>query len=84
MAISTVLLKRLSYDIIWQTHMNACMFDNNATTCYDRVIPSIAMIKSRCAGMSHTTMNVLLTLLLRMEYHVRTAYGVSIEVLQHD
>jgi hypothetical protein len=59
--------------------MDACVFDNDATACYDRVIPSIAMIKSRRAGMSRTAANVLLTLLLRMEYHVRTAYGVSTE-----
>ena len=45
MAISMVLLKGLSYDIIWQTRMNVCMFDNDVTMCYDRIIPSMAMIK---------------------------------------
>jgi hypothetical protein len=83
MAISTVLLKRLSYDIIRQTRMDACIFDNDASACYDRIIPSIAMIKSRRAGMSRTAANVMLTLLLRMEYHVRTAYGVSTEAFSN-
>jgi hypothetical protein len=68
MAISTVLLKQLSYDIIWQTRVDACMFD---------IIPSIAMIKNHCTGMSCTATNVLLALLLCIEYHVCTAYGVS-------
>jgi hypothetical protein len=46
MAISAILLKRLSYDIICQTQMDACVIDNDAAACSDRVIPSIAMIKS--------------------------------------
>jgi hypothetical protein len=40
MLISAVLLKRLSYDIARQTRMDAIMFDNDATACYDRIIPS--------------------------------------------
>ena len=35
MAISAVLLKRLSSDIIRQTRADACMFDNDASACYD-------------------------------------------------
>jgi hypothetical protein len=46
MAISAVLLKRISYDIIRQARMDACMFDNDASACYDRMIPSISMIQS--------------------------------------
>jgi hypothetical protein len=83
MAISTVLLKRLSYDIIRQTRMDACMFDNDATACYDRMIPSIAMLKSRRAGMSQAATQVLRTLLERMQYHVRTAYGISTEAFSN-
>jgi hypothetical protein len=53
MAISAVLLKWLSYDIIRQSQMDACMFDNDASACYDHMIPSISMIqKRRRAGMS--------------------------------
>jgi hypothetical protein len=73
MAISAVLLKCLSYDTIRQTRMDACIFDNNASACYDRMIPSIAMI-SRRAGLSRSVVTkVMLTLLLRVEYHVQTA-----------
>jgi hypothetical protein len=79
MAISAVLLKRLSYDIIRQARMDACVVDNDAAACYDRIIPSIAMIKSRHAGVPRPVAQVFLSLLFRMEYHVRTAYGVSSE-----
>jgi hypothetical protein len=77
MAISAVLLKRLSYDIIRQTRMDACVVDNDAAACYDRIIPSIAMIKSRRAGVPRSAAQVFLSLLFRMEYYVRTAYGTS-------
>ena len=83
MAISAVLLKRLSYDIIRQARMDACMLDNDATACYDRMIPSIAMLKSRRAGMRREAAQVVLTLLSRMEYFVRTAYGVSAEAFSN-
>jgi hypothetical protein len=63
--------------------MDACMFDNDATACYDRMIPSIAMLKSRRAGMSQAATQVLRTLLERMQYHVRTAYGISTEAFSN-
>jgi hypothetical protein len=53
------------------------MFDNDASACYDRMIPSITMIKIRHAGLPPAAAHLLLTLLFRMEYYVRTAYGVS-------
>ena len=65
MAISMVLLKRLSYDIIRQARMNACMFDNDATACYDRIIPSLAMMKCRRAGTPRPATNVVLKFLQR-------------------
>jgi hypothetical protein len=77
MAIEAVLLKRISYDIIRQSRMDACVFDNDATACYDHMIPSIVMIKCRRAGMPKPAARVVLMVLQRMEYYVRTAYGTS-------
>jgi hypothetical protein len=83
MAIRAILLKRLSYDIIRQAQMDACMFDNDATTCYNRMIPSIVMIKCRLAGMPPSAAKVVLTILQRMQYFVRTAYGISPEAFSN-
>jgi hypothetical protein len=83
MAISAVLLKRRSYDIIRQTHMDACIFDNDATACYDWMIPSIVMLKCRCAGMPPSATKVVCTVLQRMQYYVRTAYGISTEAFSN-
>ena len=79
MSISAVLLKCLSYDIIRQTRMNAIVFDNHAQACYDRMIPSQSAIISRRAGMTRAAARTFLRVLLRMEYYIRTAYGIASE-----
>jgi hypothetical protein len=53
------------------------MFDNNATACYDRIIPSLGAIIARRAGMPRKAANTLTRVLFRMQYYVRTAYGVA-------
>ena len=83
MGISMVLLKRISYDIIRQTRIDACMFDNNATACYDRIIPSMAMLKCRRAGLPRPAAQVVLQFLQHAQYHVRTAYGISAEAFSN-
>jgi hypothetical protein len=52
MAISCVLLKQTSYDIIWLIQLMAIIFDNNAKAPYDQMIPSQCMILSAWAGVS--------------------------------
>ena len=63
--------------------MNACMFDNDVTACYDHIIPSMAMIKCRRAGLSHNAANIALQFLKKTHYHVWTAYGISIETFSN-
>jgi hypothetical protein len=79
MCISAVLLKRISYDHIRQTRRtDAIMFDNDAArACYDRIIPSLAAMMSHRAGMPRPASHVMIRLLLKMEYQVRTAYVVA-------
>ena len=60
--------------------MNVCMFDNDATACYDHIIPSMAMLKCCHAGLNCNAAKVVLQFLQRAHYHVQTAYGISIEV----
>jgi hypothetical protein len=67
MCISAVLLKRISYDHIQQTRSDAIMFDNDASACYDRIIPSLAAaMMSRRAGMTWNGSHVLIRLLFNM------------------
>ena len=57
--------------------MNVCMFDNNASTCYDQIIPSMAMVKWQQAGTLCPTTNLVLKFLHNAQYHVQTAYEIS-------
>ena len=59
------------------------MFDNDATACYDRIIPSMAMIKCRHAGLNRNAAKVVLQFLQKTHYHMRTAYGISTETFSN-
>ena len=59
--------------------MNACMFDNDATACYNCIIPSVAMLKCQQAGTPRPAINMVLRFLQHAQYHVCTAYGISTE-----
>ena len=83
MAISMALLKYVSYDIIQQTWMDACMFNNDATACYNHIIPSMAMLKCWCTGTPHPATNVVLKFLHCAKYHVHTTYGISVETFSN-
>ena len=63
--------------------MNACMFDNDVTARYDRIIPSMAMLKCCHVGLNHNAAKVVLQFLQRAHYHVQTAYGISIEAFSN-
>jgi hypothetical protein len=63
--------------------MDAIMFDNDARACYDRVLPSLAALMSRRAGMPRPAAHVLIRILHNMKFYVRTAYGVSTEAFSN-
>jgi hypothetical protein len=57
----------------------AIIFDNDATTTYDRMIPSQCMIVLARAGVNENAIRLKLMALQRMKYYVKTAYGTSSE-----
>ena len=59
------------------------MFDNDATACYNCIIPSMAMLKCRHAGTPQSATNVVLKFLHHAKYHVCTAYGISVETFSN-
>jgi hypothetical protein len=73
----SVLLKRTSYDIIRLMRLVAVIFDNDATAAYDRMIPSQCMSTSHRAGVPESAIQMKLTVLRRMKYFIKTAYGNS-------
>jgi hypothetical protein len=79
MSIRAFLLKRISYNHIRQSQMDAIVFDNDSCACHDRMIPSQSAIISRLVGMTKEAAQTFLHILFNMEYYVQTAYGVSSE-----
>jgi hypothetical protein len=79
MAISCVLLKRTYYNIIRLMQLTPIIFDNDAKAAYDRMIPPQCMILSARAGVKEPAIQMKFTVLKRMKYFVKTAYGASKE-----
>jgi len=57
--------------------MDACVLNNDARACYDRIIAAIAMIMSCQAGMAFAAAHTFLLLLFNMHYFIRTAFGIA-------
>ncbi len=77
-----VLLKRLTYDLSRLLRTNLGTFDNDAKSCYDRVINGLAMIAARRLGMPALAIRTHAGVLAQMKYHIKTGYGIS-EIFIH-
>ena len=75
--ISAVLIKTLTYDLLRQLRQDACVFNLDATGCYDRIIPSIGMLACMRLGLPHEAAITLLKILHGMKYQIRTALGIT-------
>ena len=74
---SALLLKVLSFDLIRITRSQATVFNNDATACYDRVLPTLSQICCQRLGLSHIAATFKLLFLREAEYHVKTQHGIS-------
>ena len=50
-----LLMKKLTYDIIQLTCTDAATFDEDAKSCYDRIVINIAMLICRQCGMDEAS-----------------------------
>lgn len=66
-------ISRLTRKIFAQTNYDA------TTTCYDRIIPNLAVLASRAYGVPKEVTATNARTLEGASYHVRTALGVSAE-----
>jgi hypothetical protein len=58
-------------------------FDNNAKSCYDRIIPALAMLRSRQLGLPRAASHLHGRFLATARYHIKTALGTSKEYYSH-
>ncbi len=81
-ATNVIMLKRLTYDLtrIQRSHLGS--FDNDAKSCYDRIITSVAMLASKRLGMPNAALQTHSGVLASMRYTIKTIYGVSKSFIQ--
>lgn len=69
--------KHLSYGIHRLSQTNGASFDNDAQSCFDRIVMNVASACSQQLGMPKSACNLFLNTLNNMKYFVKTANGVS-------
>ena len=70
--------KRLSYDIMRQSRRPGALCSNDAKSCFDRIVHSVAMLAYRRLGMPAPPVQCMLQTIQLMKHHIRTNYGDSV------
>jgi hypothetical protein len=81
-ATNAVLLKRMTYDLTRIQRSNLGTFDNDAKSCYDRIVNSVAMLASQRLGMPSSAIKTHAGVLATMQYTIKTTFGVSTRYIQ--
>jgi Reverse transcriptase (RNA-dependent DNA polymerase) len=83
-AIDVVINKELKYQYARFTRTNLGTIDNDAKSCYDRIICSVAMLISQYYGIPWNFCNMQAENLRKTKFHIRTANGDSNEYYIHN
>lgn len=76
-SIDQVLVKRLYYDALRISRTNGFLSSNDAKSCYDRILHSVASISMQRIGMTLAPITCMFTTLQQMQHFIRTGYGLS-------
>jgi hypothetical protein len=82
-AIDAVFFREMEYDISRMTRKPVIHFDNDVTSCYDRINACIGNIISRKYGMHRNVCLVEGRTSAEARYHLKTKLGISDEFVQH-
>jgi hypothetical protein len=82
-AIDVIIQKEMKYLFSRLTKTNLATMDNDAKSCYDRIICNLAMIISQYFGVTPNTASIQAQTLKKMKYRLRTALGDSSQTYQH-
>ena len=77
-----ILIKTLQSGTLRMLKRTGAMGGADAKGCYDNIIPAVASIPCRKAGVLRSAAITNAKIMHNMESHVRTAYGVSKKRLQ--
>ena len=76
-ALGAVFLKLLSYEICRFTRTPFASFDNDAKSCYDRIVISMAMLLCQRLGMPLPPCLMVALCLSHARYYIKTKFGIS-------
>lgn len=72
-----LLTKHLQYAILRLLKQNGSLFDNDAKSCFDRIVMPVTSLAAQQLGMPPKACDVFLNTPRQTKYHVKTAYGIS-------
>jgi hypothetical protein len=78
-----VLIEEMENEISQASRKSLVKFDNDATSCYDRILAAIASITSRKFGLHKNVAFVMARTLEEARYKLKTALGMSESYYQH-
>ena len=76
-ATSMALLEELRLEVSYLTRRTLLTFDNDAASCYDRIVINLASLVNRKNGLHKEITQLHGHILQRTEYQIKTAMGVS-------
>jgi hypothetical protein len=76
-AIAHCLNKRLTFDILRQQRRPGALLANDAKSCYDRIVHSVASICMQRLGVPKQPIQMMFRTIEDLEHFVRTIYGDS-------
>ena len=76
-------LEELKYDISFMTRRTLFNFDNDATSCYNRIIVALASLINRKYGLHRKVVAVHASTLQQARFHLRTVSGISTQFYSH-
>ncbi|KAI2489451.1 hypothetical protein MHU86_25142 [Fragilaria crotonensis] len=77
-----IMLTQLTTDLSRILKVNTARFDNDASSCYDRIIVALGMLAARRCGMPENAISLHASALKFMKYTVKTVYGISEDTYQ--
>ena len=77
------LIEVLQHEMYRMSMKPGINFDLDATSCYDRILASLASISSRRVGMAKNVAYLNATTLEQASYHLKTSLGISTENYSH-
>ena len=76
-AIEHALNKRLTFDLLRQQRLPAAWCANDAKSCYDRIVHSVASLCMRRCGVQAAPVYSMFQCIQNMKHHIRTVHGTS-------